>query len=158
MLVIAYNKFSFRSSHPEVFGKFLKIHSKTPVSKSLFDKMQVAAIKFIKQLLRHKYLPVNFAIFLKTIFYLKHVWLTTSLCYSFQFNTNISEVWQRWWEIKWASIFVWEEIHKIHCCISDIINPFLPGVPFWSPWKKLENQRFSNVFRGVKRENWEGKG
>ena len=29
------------------------------------------------------------------------------------------------------------------------INPFLPDVPFWSPQKLSENQRYSDIFRGI---------
>ena len=38
------------------------------------------------------------------------------------------------------------------------MNPFLPNVSFWSPLKTSDNQRFSDVFRGVKKEHWKEKG
>ena len=52
------------------------------------------------------------------------------------------------------------------CNICDIIfknflktffNRFLPNVPILIPLKISENPRFSDVFRGIKREHWEEK-
>ena len=37
------------------------------------------------------------------------------------------------------------------------VNPFLPNVPFWSPWKHQKTW-FSDIFREIKREHWEEKG
>ena len=36
--------------------------------------------------------------------------------------------------------------------------PFDPPGNIRKPKETSENQRFSNVFRGIKRENWEEKG
>ena len=42
--------------------------------------------------------------------------------------------------------------------IFHLINPFISNVQFWAPWKHHKTKDFSDVFRGIKRENWEEKG
>ena len=36
----------------------------------------------------------------------------------------------------------------------DYFNPFYATDLFWYPLKTLENQRFPDVFRGIKRDQW----
>ena len=74
---------------PEVFckhrcsQKFLKIHRKTPVLESLFNKASGLwpAILFKKRL-QHRCFPVNFVKFLRTSFYIEHLWWLLSLSFS----------------------------------------------------------------------------
>ena len=60
----------YRSSRPEMFCKkgVLKIHRKTPVPQSLFFN-KVAGLRCF---------PVNFEKFLRTPFFIEHLWVTAS--------------------------------------------------------------------------------
>ena len=50
--------------------KFRKIHRKTPVSESFFNKVQgLTPSNFIKKRPQHRYFPVNFVKFLRTPFF-----------------------------------------------------------------------------------------
>ena len=57
--------------------KFRNIHKKTPVLQPLFNKVPCLSLKacnFIKKRLWHKCFPVNIANFLRTAFFIKHIW------------------------------------------------------------------------------------
>ena len=57
-------------------------------------------------------------------------------------------VFANFWQIK-------ENIFKVG---PNLLIHFFPMFPFDPPLKTSENQSFSDVFRGIKRENWEEMG
>ena len=71
---------SYRSSSPEVFCKkvFLKIsqysQDKTCPGVSFLSKLQAWGLQLYWKRLSHRCFPMNFAIFLRTPFYIKHLW------------------------------------------------------------------------------------
>ena len=46
----------------------------------------------------------------------------------------------------------------MHWNILQYLNPLLPNVPFWSPWKREKTRSFLMFSGGVKREHWQVKG
>ena len=55
--------------------RFCNIHRKTPVLESLFNKaVGLQSCDFIKKRLRHRCFPVNIAKFLRTAFFIEHLW------------------------------------------------------------------------------------
>ena len=64
---------------PEIFFikrysmKFRKIHKKTPAPESLFLKFQAKACNFIKKETLAQVFPVNFAKFLRKLFYIENL-------------------------------------------------------------------------------------
>ena len=61
-----------RCSSKYMFLKISKIDRKTPLLESLFEKLQ--ACNFIKKRLQHWCLPANIAKFLRTAFFMEHLW------------------------------------------------------------------------------------
>ena len=58
-----------------MFLKFHKIHWKTPVLESLFNKVAgLKAYNLIKKRLRHRCFPVNIAKLLRTAFFIEQLW------------------------------------------------------------------------------------
>ena len=53
--------------------KFRKIHKKTPAPESLFLKFQAKACNFIKKETLAQVFPVNFAKFLRKLFYIENL-------------------------------------------------------------------------------------
>ena len=60
-----------------------KVHMKTTVSASLFNKcVDLKACNFIKKRIQHRYFPVIFAKFLRTTFLIEHIqWLLLEISY-----------------------------------------------------------------------------
>ena len=59
----------------KVFKNFCNIHRKTPVLDSLCSKVaSLEACKFINKRLQHKCFPMNIANFLRTAFFMEHLW------------------------------------------------------------------------------------
>ena len=56
--------------------KFCKIHRKTPVPESLFNKVEIfkSSLFLLKKRLWHRCFPVNFAKFLRTPFFTEQLW------------------------------------------------------------------------------------
>ena len=76
-----------RSSRPEVFCKkgvlrnFTKFTGKHLCESLFFNKVAGLACNFIKKRLWHRCFPVNFVKFLRTPFFIEHLWwLLLSLC------------------------------------------------------------------------------